>query len=133
MRRDFALPEQDTDFLDANTLKWETIRDGSGMWVIIHNYPIPVGYNHSVVNLALKIESGYPVTQIDMVYFNPALHKNNGNGNPIRALANQNIEGGTWQRWSRHRTGENPWRVGLDDISTHLQMVKYWLERELVK
>lgn len=133
MRRDFALPEEDTDFLDSNTLKWETIKDGSGMWVIIHNYPIPVGYSHSIVNLALKIESGYPVTQIDMVYFNPALQKNNGNNNPIRALANQNIEGAIWQRWSRHRTGENPWRAGLDDISTHLQMVKYWLERELIK
>ncbi len=133
MRRDFALPEQDTDFLDSNFLNWDTVKDGSGMWVIIHNYPIPVGYNHTIVNLALKIESGYPVAQIDMVYFNPDLQKSNGNNNPIRALANQSIEGAIWQRWSRHRTGENPWRVGLDDISTHLQMVKYWLERELVK
>jgi len=133
MRRDFALPEQDTDFLDSNGLVWETVRDANGLWVIIYSYTIPNGYNHPKVNLALKIEAGYPVSQIDMVYFNPGLQKVNGNSNPIKALANMNIVGATWQRWSRHRTGENPWRPGLDDISTHLQMVNHWLERELIK
>ncbi|MBD3636594.1 MAG: hypothetical protein HUJ25_04575 [Crocinitomicaceae bacterium] len=131
MRRDFALPEQDVDFLDANELKWETVKDRTGLWLIIYEYIIPSGYNHDIVDIALKIEGGYPVTQIDMVYFNPDLQKANGNNTPIKALARLNMDGKNWQRWSRHRTGENPWRPGLDDISTHLQMVKYWLEREL--
>ncbi len=130
MRRDFALPEMDIDFLNSSQYKWETVRDGS-MWVIIYDYPVPPGYNRSITNVALKIEAGYPVAQIDMVYFSPALQRNNGR--PIRALANQRIQGNVWQRWSRHRTGQNPWRVGLDDISTHLQMVNHWMQWELTK
>ena len=131
MRRDFALPEEDTDFLDSTGYSWEAILESGGNWVIIHNYPVPPGYNTNQVSLALKIDAGYPVSQIDMVYFSPHLQKNDGR--PISALAPQPIQGNTWQRWSRHRTGENPWRPGLDGITTHLQMVNYWMERELKK
>lgn len=129
MRKHFSLPEQDVDFLNSSGYQWEAIREGSGNWVIIYSYPIPEGYNVNMVNLALKIDAGYPVSQIDMVYFMPALRLSNNR--TIIALAQKNIDGKTWQRWSRHRTGENPWRPGLDDISTHLQMVNFWLEREL--
>ena len=132
MRRDFALPEQDVDFLEASQYKWETIRDGRGSWLIIYDYAVPAGYNVQKVNTALKIDQGYPVSQIDMVYFDPPLKLINGTRQP-GALANQAIEGKSWQRWSRHRTGHNPWRPGLDDVSTHLQLVDYWLERELNK
>jgi|ERR1035437_3182365 hypothetical protein len=131
MRRDFVLPEQDVDFLDGSGFKWETIREGAGLWVIIYDCPVPIGYNVRQTHIALKIEAGYPVTQIDMVYFYPPLHKITGSAIPIRALANQSLLAIIWQRWSRHRTGENPWRPGLDDISTHMQMVNYWMEREL--
>ena len=132
MRRDFALPEQDVDFLDASHFRWDTIRDGRGNWVVIHDYPVPDGYNVRRVCAALKIDQGYPVAQIDMVYFNPPLRLVNGASQP-GALANQPIEGQNWQRWSRHRTGQNPWRPGVDDISTHLQLVEHWLDRELKK
>jgi hypothetical protein len=131
MRRDFILPEQDSDFLSATGLIWETMNDISGRWLIIQGYPVPIGYNIQSVNLALKVEPNYPVTQFDMVYFFPYLSRINGK--VIGALAMQNIQGKMWQRWSRHRTAQNPWRVGLDDVSTHLQLVDYWLERELRK
>ena len=83
-----------------------------------------------LISAALKIDPGYPVAQIDMVYFDPPLQLVNKNRQP-GALANQAILGKNWQRWSRHRTGHNPWRPGLDDISTHLLLVENWLEREL--
>lgn len=130
MRRDFALPEQDVDYLDSCGHRWETIQEG-GMWVIIYDYPVPEGYTIKLVNVALKIDAGYPVSQIDMAYFNPDLVRLDNLG--IGALAIQGFMGRNWQRWSRHRTGENPWRPGLDDISTHLQMVSYWMEREIKK
>lgn len=130
MRRDFALTEQDVDFLDASGYQWETIRDGNINWVLIHGFPVPEGYNINSTSAALKIDPGYPVAQIDMVYFDPPLQLVNKNRQP-GALANQPIVGKNWQRWSRHRTGQNPWRPGLDDISTHLLLVENWLEREL--
>jgi len=136
MRREFVLPEQDADFLESFGYNWETINDTGARWLIIHDYPVPEGYVNAVnialtkVNLALMIAPGYPVAQIDMVYFEQELRIPNKN---IGAIAWQPILGKNWQRWSRHRTGENPWRPGVDDISTHLQMVTYWMERELKK
>lgn len=131
MRKEFTLPEEDTEYLDSTGYKWECIKDSKHQWLIIHDYPLPEGYNVKNVNVALRIDSGYPVSQIDMAYFCPALSLNNGK--KIAALANQVIEGKNWQRWSRHRTGQNPWRPGVDDVSTHLQLVNFWFERELEK
>ena len=34
LRRDFKLPEEDVDCLDALRLKWETINEGGAKWVI---------------------------------------------------------------------------------------------------
>lgn len=129
MRRMFQLPEDDVSFLDTQGYVWETIV-ANGNWLIIHNYSVPNGYNTKAVKLALRIEGGYPLSQIDMVYFHPPLKR--VDGKPINALATQPIENEQWQRWSRHRTPVNPWRSGLDDVSTHLSLVNNWLEREFV-
>jgi hypothetical protein len=131
MKREFSLIEEDLDYLTSLGLTWEAIRCSAGSWVILRDYPVPNGYNISVVDVALKIDSGYPVSQIDMVYFFPSLTLLSGK--TIGALTNTTIEGKPWQRWSRHRTGENPWRPGLDNISTHLQLVNFWLDKELKK
>ena len=131
MRREFVLPEEDVDYLDSTGYFWETIKTGMMNWVIINDYSVPEGYNIKKVNLALRIDHGYPVSQIDMVYFYP--HLQITKGVQPAALSNQLIDGKNWQRWSRHRTGQNPWRAGIDNILTHLQMVSYWLERELNK
>lgn len=131
LRKQFSLPEEDLVFLSANNLKWEAIvENGRVRWLIIKDFEIPNGYNKSHSNIALRIEPGYPVSQIDMVYFNP--HLVPVNGKQINALANMQIDGNTWQRWSRHRTGANPWRPGLDDISTHLSLVDFWLKKEIL-
>lgn len=127
MRRQFNLPEEDTEYLNSSGYGWETIAE-SGNWVIVHDYPVPDGYNVSHVSVALKIETGYPTTQIDMAYFFPQLSRKDGK--PIGALTAIGLDGKQWQRWSRHRTGNNPWRVGVDDICTHLAFVMHWLERE---
>ena len=86
MRRDFSLPEVDEDFLIASGFVWETWNDGAGMWLIIKNYSIPNGYTVSQSDLALKIDPGYPVSQIDMVYFSNELKIT---GKTIGALADR--------------------------------------------
>ena len=88
MRRDFHLPEQDVEYLEASGYAWETIKQ-NGNWVIIYDYPVPSGYNYNKVAAALRIDSGYPVAQVDMVYFKP--HLSRLDNKPIRALALQNI------------------------------------------
>ena len=128
MRRQFQLPEGDTDFLGQQNVKWETIRVNRQSYLLIHDYPVPEGYNLSSVQIALDVQSAYPDTQIDMVYFYPALHRIDGQ--PIGALTTQTIDGKTFQRWSRHRTSQNPWRPGVDDVCSHLALVDHWLLRE---
>jgi len=128
MRREFNLPEQDTEFLEASGYDWEAIRVNNASWVLIHDFNIPEGYTTNKVTAALRIDNGYPTSQIDMVYFSPHLHR--ADGKTINALAMQSIDGKQYQRWSRHRTPANPWRRELDDISTHLSLITYWLERE---
>lgn len=130
-RREFRLPERDEEFLAKLSLKWETVRDGAGGRVVIQDYPVPSGYNAARVRLNLRIEPAYPDTQIDMVYFFPHLAR--ADGKAIKALAANAFDGVSWQRWSRHRTAANPWRPGIDDISTHLALVDSWLRRELAR
>ncbi len=125
---DFILPEDDVDYLEETYSSWKTVLEGAHRWIVIDSYPVPKGYNVSFVNLALRIDAGYPNSQIDMVYFYPLL--NRVDGKPIGALVNQSLMNLNFQRWSRHRTAQNPWRPGLDNIQTHLLLVDYWLQRE---
>jgi len=131
MRRQFMLPETDSTFLGTPGLRWETIIQNKSRWLIVHDFEPPEGYNHRRVFLAILISPGYPDTQLDMVYFSPALARLDGR--VIGALSTTTLDGKTYQRWSRHRTGLNPWRPGEDDLSSHLELVKHWLERELGK
>lgn len=130
-RRDVALPENDVEHLDARGLPWETVVDGPRQLLLVRDFPLPDGYDACTVTLALIIPPGYPTVQIDMVYFDPAVVR--ADHQPIGALSTLVIGGTPFQRWSRHRTMENPWRPGLDDVSTHLALVEEWLEQEFVK
>jgi len=125
------MPEQDVDHLDALGLQWETFRDGGLEWIVVHDFPVPTGYNHEKVDVAIMIPPGYPVAPLDMAYFYPHLQLKNLR--TIAAVTFQQILGKLFQRWSRHRTGSNPWRPGIDDLSTHLASITFWFERETKK
>lgn len=131
MRRQFLLPNEDCEFLDARGLHWETVKDASAQWLLIHDFPVPAGYSCEKVIAALMIAPGYPDAQIDMVYFYPPLFRTDGRA--INTPAEQPLDSKIYQRWSRHRTGQNPWRPGEDDVSTHLLLVEGWLEKELTR
>ena len=128
-RREFELPSSDLEYLERRGLPWEAVIDGGVQWLVLHAQPVFGGYNHTAVSAALQLSPSYPDTQIDMVYFFP--HLSLTNGKAIGQLSNHNFDGKTWQRWSRHRTGANPWRRGYDCLETHVLLVDEWLEREL--
>jgi len=129
LRRDFKLAADDAGFLDSLGLPWETAKDANGtLLVIIDGWSIPPGYNVPSAKLALVIPQGYPDTQIDMAYFSPALSRRDGRA--IKNLSSVQWQAGSFQQWSRHRTPANPWRPGIDDISSHLALVDEFLRRE---
>jgi hypothetical protein len=130
-RRQFILPEDDIQFLEDYGLEWETINDGS-QWVLLHRFPTGDGYIQKEVSAAIRIETGYPLTPLDMVYFDPALARTDGKSIPA-TTATQSIDGKTFQRWSRHRTPQNPWKPGVDNIGSHVHLIEDWLQREFEK
>lgn len=128
LRRDFDLLPADEKFLDEYGRPWETILDGS-QWVLIHGFPTHEGYDHPRATVAIRMETGYPNTELNMVYVFPALARRDGR--PIGATGSKQVIGGkTYQRWSRHRTAQNPWRVGFDGLETHVILIEDWLTRE---
>lgn len=131
MRRQFILPQRDREFLEACGFAWETLTDAGGQWLLIHDFPVPAGYNAEKVIVALMIAPGYPDAQIDMAYYFPPLVRTDGKA--INAPSEQPLDSKIFQRWSRHRTAQNPWLPGEDDVSTHLTLVAGWLEKELTR
>lgn len=130
MRRQFSLPAEDMEWLESLALDYELIAENGIPRVVIYGVPTPPGYNASRVDVNIRVETGYPDAALDMVYFFPALSLSDGR--QIGAVSPDTFDGKNWQRWSRHRTPANPWRPGLDSLSTHFGLIQNWLEREVV-
>ena len=130
-RRDFVLPQEDTEWLDRAPYRYELVAENNVLRVVLYDFPLPTGYQQTHADVNVRIESGYPDSQIDMVYVYPALARTDSK--PIAAISSDNFDGKQWQRWSRHRTQANPWRPGTDNLATHFGLVEYWFTRELSK
>lgn len=124
-----VLPANDEEYLNALGLRWEVKAEASVHWLVIHDYPIPSGYNHTLSDVSLRLMPSYPDSQIDMVYF--ANHLTLTSNRIISRLTPANHLNRNWQQWSRHRTSQNPWRMGIDCVETHMAQVQHWLEREV--
>lgn len=130
LERAFDLPAEDVEHLDARGLRWETVREGRSQWLLLCGFPVPHGYNVTSATLGLMIPSSYPSAPLDMFWLRPFLTLASG-----RSLAQTQsraaIRGMSFQRWSRHRSAENPWRPSIDNVATHLGIVEECLAREI--
>jgi len=121
----------DRDFLESLGLCWEALTENGLHVLAIYEWPLPSGYNVSHADVHVRLTSGYPDAQIDMAYFFPALARADNRG--VGGLSLCQFDGRQWQQWSRHRTEGSKWRIGEDDLSTHMTLVRDWLEAELRK
>lgn len=131
MRNQFELMKDDITYLQSLNLPYETVLEGSVRRVLIHGFPIPKGYNVDKVSVFVYLQPGYPDAQIDMAYFCPELSRTDGKA--IGALSPVAFDSRSWQQWSRHRTTTSAWRMGEDNLSTHMTLVADWLNQELLK
>ena len=127
MRREFRLPEEDELFLNALGLPWETLSSAGVNWLLVHDHPVPAGYNCQTVTVGIRIEAAYPPAKLDMAYFFPPLTRTDGK--TINALTPQPIDGKTFQQWSRHYE----WLPEEHSLVTHFGCVEHWLTSELRK
>jgi len=140
VRRAFELPPEDETSLEARGEMWETVAlpegGGTSLWLFIYDHVLPPGYCNAAAGglaigsclIGLRL-TGYPAGALDMAYFHPPLHR--VDGRPIPAVSELTLDGKQFQQWSRHYTPANPFRVGVDTLSTHLGVVDEWLAREV--
>jgi len=131
MRHDFELMQDDLKYLQSLNLPYETVLEANVRRVLIHGFPIPQGYNVDKVSVFVYLQPGYPDAQIDMAYFYPGLSRTDGKA--IGALSLVAFDSKNWQQWSRHRTVSSAWRMGEDNLSTHMTLVADWLNQEIIK
>lgn len=125
-RLDFALLPQDEAHLDRLGLFWEAAIDAGRRWLMLRAYPLPSGYNYVAADIAIEVPVSYPGAQLDMFYCRPHLALASSGVIPQTQVA-ENIQGASFQRWSRHRQ----WDSARDTLATHLALVDESLRREV--
>jgi hypothetical protein len=78
VRRQFQHSQGDEAHLESLGRPWETLIEGEARCLLVHGWPVQAGYNHPAVLVAVRIEPGYPDTQLDMVYVLPHLARKDG-------------------------------------------------------
>jgi Prokaryotic E2 family E len=115
------LTEEDAAFLRSTGWRFETKPDGEGVALIIYEYPLPAGYSIERSDLLLRLPRGFPDAAPDMFWFSPEVRYAGGSGPPATG-ERLDLEGRTWQRWSRHLA--TAWRPGIDNLQTYLRLIR---------
>jgi hypothetical protein len=123
------LPEADETFLNSKGHSWELQAGRKEQLLIIHDYALPEGrYNPSLVDILIKIPSGYPNANPDMFFIAQKVAR--ADGTPPQNVTETPINGGTWHQWSRHYPA-NLWRAGIDGLESYMLAVRKELEKGL--
>jgi hypothetical protein len=130
-RMHFTPLPDDLEYLNALGLRWEAVTENAASSFIIYGWALPAGYNVQTVDVQIKVTQGYPDVELDMAHFSPALARTDGKH--VGGLSSAIYDGRSWQQWSRHRNGAIKWRMGIDNLSTHMALVADWLRAELAK
>ncbi|MTI02124.1 multiubiquitin domain-containing protein [Roseibium sp. RKSG952] len=129
-RREFGLLEKDEAYLNERSLHWETFVDRGRRWLLLSNFVLPEGYNHSFVDIAIDVPPTYPRSEIDMFHCFP--HLTLSNGRVIGETSGRTaIAGQTFQQWSRHLNGQTRWNPATDSVMTHIAVVEAALLKEV--
>lgn len=124
-RRDFRLLDRDEEFLDDCEFLWETITGEDGQrWLMLRNYGLPEGYNHSEADMAVLVPPTYPRAQLYGFFCYPSLKLADGNAISATNDGQEKIEGRDFQHWSRQLGGEVNWNPEKDGVSTHVLLIK---------
>lgn len=126
-----ALPPDDTKYL-ASRAEECTIHPESGLTcIVLHDFPLPPGYQSAKADLLLRLSAGYPDVAPDMWWFDPPVLRADGAEIPQTNVIEVYL-GRSWQRWSRHlQSGQ--WQSGVDSVESFLALVRSELFRHAAK
>jgi len=117
------LPMDDRDWLAGRGYNYQELEDPQRRVVVVRAFPLPPGkYQVTHADILVAVPVGYPDTQLDMFYCDPQLRIVPANRVPSKAEVVEAMFDRQWQRWSRHyKPGQ--WRRGIDDLSSHFDMI----------
>lgn len=121
--------EADLQFLNERGLTFEMLEVGGLIHVTIKDFPLPHGYDHSHVDLLIRVAPDFPDVKPDMFWVDPVIKKLDGSWAPQTQVM-ESFQDRTWQRFSRH-LADGHWRVGVDDMRTWLAMIEQMLKRDV--
>lgn len=128
--RAFSLLDIDEAHLNRLGLKWETLVEAERRWLLLHDYPLPVGYTVSHSKIALEVPPTYPGAQLYGFYAYPPLALSSG-----RVIASTQLRGVLlgveYHGWSRNRGPAAPWDATTDNVVTQLALVDAALTKEV--
>lgn len=128
--RTFALLDIDEAHLNRLGLKWETVVEAERRWLLLHDYPLPVGYTVAHSKVALEIPPTYPGAQIYGFYAYPPLALSSGLEIASTQLRGM-LLGVEYHGWSRNRGPAAPWDATTDNVVTQLALVDAALAKEV--
>lgn len=123
------LREVDAAFLENRGIDFEAAVENNMTCLILRAFKLPAGYDHSLVDLLLRLPLQFPEVGPDMFWMDPTVLYADG-----RVPTNTSPEivlGHSWQRWSRHFT-HSPWRPETDNLQSFCRLIRTVLEREVV-
>ena len=122
-----SLPVLDMTYLNNRGIPYQVAVESGMTCVVIPQWPLPKGLNHSDSDLLLRLSAGYPDVQPDMWWFDPPVRLADGRELPA-TNAVEDYLGRKWQRWSRHFSGSQ-WQSGMDSLESYLALIWRELER----
>ena len=128
--RMFALLDIDETHLNRLGQRWETIIEADRRWLLLHDYPLPVGYSVAHTKLALEVPPTYPGAQIYGFYAYPPLALSSGRTIESTQLRGV-LLGVEYHGWSRNRGPGAPWSPTTDNVVTQLALVDAALAKEV--
>ena len=102
-------------------LRWESVEQDDRRWLLLHDYPLPLGYSVTHSLLALEVPPTYPGAQIYGFYAFPPLALASG-GTIENPQLRGTIDGREFHGWSRNR-GSLAWNPATDNVATQLMLV----------
>jgi hypothetical protein len=120
------LRPSDAAVLAERELRHEVTPAGGFTLLQVLDYPVGSALLPERSTLLLQLPAGFPDATPDMFWFDPPLQRRDGTAIPGTEVRQQ-IDGRTWQRWSRHIQGQ--WRPGVDNLGTYLAYVRRCLDQ----
>lgn len=113
-----VLPK-DIKYLEDRSYKYEIYEEANQTLIVIKGYQLPDIYDHSCVDILIKIPNGYPINQLDMFWVYPHLKLKSTGQYPPQADSIETYLNMQWQRFSRHYA----WKPTYV-LATHINAIK---------